>query len=386
MALESPQVSRVREARSGLLRTHPFFGILSLRMKIYETTQIPTAGVDNENLHFNPAFVDTLCDAELKGLIAHEVLHLALCHHAREGTRDHKVWNLACDFAINPGLVEDGFMLPPGGMIDPQFKDMSAEVIYEKLQDIIQQIREKMKSAGIEPQPGDGDPDGQAWGDFDSAGPDESADAQESARQWTEAASDAMRAAQSAGKMPANLKRDIEAAMAPKADWRALLRRFMTDQVRVQSTWSKPNKRFYPSAYLPGKFKDGMGTLVIGVDTSGSISGPVLERFAAEINAIAEDVEPAEIHVVYCDAEVNKVETFESGDEIVLHPYGGGGTRFSPVFKRVEAENWSPAALVYLTDLCCDDYPAEPGYPVLWASYGAGGAVAPLGETVAIDG
>ncbi|HET8973817.1 MAG TPA: VWA-like domain-containing protein, partial [Pseudolabrys sp.] len=46
------------------------------------------------------------------------------------------------------------------------------------------------------------------------------------------------------------------------------------------------------------------GEMVIVVDTSGSIGPTELEQFAGEINAIAADVEPERVHVVYCDAAV----------------------------------------------------------------------------------
>lgn len=393
MREESPQLQRVRDARSSLLMTHPFFGVLSLKLDIYEPeNEIEaaminnTAGVDivNNRMAFNPAFVDTLSNAELKGLIAHEVMHPALGHHARMGSRNPKLWNLACDLAMNPVLLDDGFTLPPGGAIIAKFKGMTAEAIYEKLRDMIG-----------EPQGGNGNgegngngngPQSQDWGEFNSPGPEGSSEANESAREWAENAAEALRAASSAGKVPASLRREIEESLKPRADWKSLLRRFMTDQVRVVQTWSKPNKRFYPEIYLPGKTKDGMGVLVIAVDTSGSIDGPTLSKFAAEITGIAADVEPACIHVVYCDAAVNHVESFEAGEDIILKAVGGGGTDFRPVFKQVEKEGWVPACLIYLTDLMGTFPEKLPAYPVLWASYGAGGAVAPLGETVSIDG
>lgn len=370
MSAESPSMARVRNARGGLLLTHPFFGVLSLKIALRESSDVPTAGVTSKELVFNPAFVDGLSNHELRGLIAHEVMHLGLCHHARQGTRDHQLWNIAADFAINPVLIDDGFILPKGALLDSAFKGMSAEAIYDKLRD------------SAKPITADGSG---ATGTFDSAGPEGSAEAGESAREWQEYAQEALRAASSAGKLPQHLRRVITESLAGKADWRALLRRFMTDQVRVRSTWSKRNKRF-PDIYMPGRQRDGMGALVVGVDTSGSVSPEVLARFGAEISAIAADVEPSVIHVVYCDADVNHVESFEHGEEIKLEPHGGGGTDFRPVFEYVANEGLRPECLIYLTDMCGRFPDVEPEYPVLWAAYGAGGIVAPMGETVVIDG
>jgi len=375
---DSEQMTRVREARAALLLTHPFFGVLSLKLDLVEQPDVGTVSVDTAALRFAPDFVETLSNAELKGVVAHEVMHLALAHHARQGTRDGKMWNDAGDYAINPALIADGFALPAGALIDPRFDGMAAEQIYQLLRDEQQEQQPEPNGEG------DGESQGNPCGDFKAAGPEGSAEAGQAESEWQENASEALRVASAAGKLPGGIKRVVEAALVPKADWRALLRRFMTDQIKTRSTWSARNKRF-PDVYLPGRTRDGMGPLVIGIDTSGSISQAVLDRFAAEVSAIVADVEPAAVHVVYCDAVVNHVETFEHGQDVKLAAHGGGGTRFSPVFERVYVEGWQPAALVYLTDLACSDWPVEPSYPVLWASYDARGAVAPLGETIAID-
>ena len=369
--IESPQFSRVREARSVLLLTHPFFGLLSLRLNLIEDAALPTAGVDGKRLIFNPAFIDRLTQAELKGLVAHEVMHCGLLHHTRMESRNHEKWNVSTDHAINLLLIADGFTLPEGGCCDPKYTGMSAEQIYNMLPD--SDTARAFKAAR------------DATGEVMQAGPAESADAAEQAREWQENVAAAIRAAQSAGKLPAHIKRIMGETLAPRADWRAILRRFMTDHHKQRPTWSKRNKRF-PGIYLPGWIKEGMGPIVIGVDTSGSISGPVLDAFAAEIRAIASDAMPSMVHVVYCDAEVNHADSYEYGEEVVITPHGGGGTAFEPVFRYVEENGLAPVLAVYLTDTYGSFDFTPPEYPVLWATYGAGGNVAPWGETVAVDG
>ena len=110
----------------------------------------------------------------------------------------------------------------------------------------------------------------------------------------------------------------------------------------------------------------------------------MLNRFGAEVAAIFEDCEPATVHVIYCDSRVNRCDTFEQGEPVKLVACGGGGTRFQPAFDHVTREGWTPACAVYLTDLQ-GPAPSDPGYPVLWATYGARGAQGPFGETVAVD-
>jgi predicted metal-dependent peptidase len=71
--------------------------------------------------------------SQLTGLIAHEVMHLALCHHTRQGKRDHDKWNRAADHAINHLLQGAGFDLPLNVLLEPRFTGMSAEAIYDQL-------------------------------------------------------------------------------------------------------------------------------------------------------------------------------------------------------------------------------------------------------------
>jgi predicted metal-dependent peptidase len=87
---------------------------------------------------------------------------------------------------------------------------------------------------------------------------------------------------------------------------------------------------------LPSVFWAGVRTIVIGVDTSGSIGTHELEQFAGEISAIAEEAQPESIHVVYCDAAVQFCQHFGPSEPIQLEPKGGGGTDFRPVFNWVE--------------------------------------------------
>lgn len=375
--IESAQIARVRDARAALLLTHPFFGVLALKMELNETRDIPTAGVDTKKLHFNPDFIDTLTQGELKAVMAHEVLHLALGHHARQGTRAHGRWNKACDYALNPTLVDDGFILPKDALLDAAYKGMSAEAIYERLAEDEQQNGGGGAGAG-KPEAG------QAWGDFTAPGPEGSAECNESLREWQENAAEAAKAAKAAGKLPGHIAREIEAALAPRANWKSLFKRFMTDQVKPRSTWSRPNKRF-PGIYLPGTMREGLGCVVFMIDTSGSIDARTLGVFESTANDIIREVEPAAVHVIYADADVHRVDSYEAGEDVKFTACGGGGTDFRPAFERIRAEGWTPAAAVYLTDLYGAFPDAAPEYPVLWLNYGAKDNAAPWGETVALD-
>jgi hypothetical protein len=90
---------------------------------------------DGVSLFYNPAFVETLNAAELAGVLAHEVMHPALQHHTRRGDRDRKRWNMACVYAINPLLLDAGLTLPKDVLIEHRFRGMSAERIYNLIEE-----------------------------------------------------------------------------------------------------------------------------------------------------------------------------------------------------------------------------------------------------------
>jgi hypothetical protein len=101
-------------ARTSLIVDEPFFGWLLFRLKGRERRSIQTMATDGVSLFYNPDFVETLNAATLAGTLAHEVMHPALHHHVRRSGRHPKRWNQACDFAINPLLVDAGLSLPDG--------------------------------------------------------------------------------------------------------------------------------------------------------------------------------------------------------------------------------------------------------------------------------
>ena len=59
---------------------------------------------------------------------------------------------------------------------------------------------------------------------------------------------------------------------------------------------------------------------------------------------------------------------------------GRGGTMFSPAINYVNEKYPNVAALIYLTDLECDDFGDEPNYPVLWVTTQQGET--PYGEVI----
>ena len=137
---------------------------------------------------------------------------------------------------------------------------------------------------------------------------------------------------------------------------------------------------------MPSLQSQRLGPLVIAVDTSGSIDDVTLQLFGGGIVGAVEACRPARLYVLYSDAAVHRVDTFEPDQPLTFQAVGGGGTDFRPAFAWVEANlEEPPAGLIYLSDLAGQFGEQAPDYPVLWASIDPSGK-APWGEVVEVGG
>lgn len=117
----------------------PFLRRMLHGLKSVEDNSQSTGWTDGFRIGWNAEFLRDL-DVELKlTFLAHEVLHVFFKHMYRRAGRDIKLWNIACDLAINQILVKAGFTPIPNWLYPGQGKyahlplDLSAEMYYEML-------------------------------------------------------------------------------------------------------------------------------------------------------------------------------------------------------------------------------------------------------------
>jgi hypothetical protein len=113
-----------------------FFSVVMLSLQhIWDETQ-PTAYTNGRLCGYNPSFFMRCTPRERVGLILHETLHVALLHICRALSFDSPMkFNMAADYVINLIIIDAGFELPPGALIDEQYRDMSVEEVYALLPD-----------------------------------------------------------------------------------------------------------------------------------------------------------------------------------------------------------------------------------------------------------
>lgn len=372
-----------RDARSA------FFATLALRLACAPDWGVETMATDGRVLAYRPPFVTGLGPDELVGVLAHEVLHNALGHPSRQGGREPGRWNVACDLAVNPLLVEAGFALPAGRL-------MPGEGAYHHLPPG-KSAEEYYAALG----PGRPDPDHPPDEDGDCNGAHTldpggcgtvvpprggPADARQVGAQWQVAVAQAHQAAAGRGPLPGGLGRAVHATLHPPADWRRVLREFVSSHARNDYSWARPNRRFVGQGlYLPGLHSEELGDVVLAVDTSGSIGGELLGAFAAEANAVLASFD-CSVTVLYHDSDVQRVQAWRSADgPLVLDPVGGGGTSHAGVFDWIDRAGRPPACVVCLTDLETDFPEKTPDVPVLWAVPGPAPGDPPFGRVVRLS-
>jgi predicted metal-dependent peptidase len=367
-----------------------FFATLALRLVPQVDETCGTMATDGRTLAYCPEFVAGLAPDELLGVLVHEVMHNALAHPCRRGHRDPETWNLACDLAVNPHLLDAGFTLPDGRVVPgegshahlPQGK--SAEEYYALLgapnpgadgptqpTDSSPPTKETDSSTDPGGCGGVRDPDPNTAGDNEA--------------EWQAAVAQAEQAAKGRGELPSGLRRVVDGVLRPAADWRSLLREFLGSHARNDFSWTRPNRRFVARGlYLPGLHSEELGPVAIALDTSGSIGAAELNTFAAEVNAIL-DAFDCTVTVLHHDTEIQNVQTWSPTDgPLVLDPVGGGGTSHECVFDWLANADPAPSCVICLTDLETRFPDHLPDLPVLWAVIGESDTQPPFGRRIAV--
>lgn len=402
----SPQIERVEQAYSRLGMFDPFIAAVMTKVERKVMKEKFTAMTNGHVVVYSEQFLQPLTLEQIYGLVLHESMHVILMHMWFRGDRDPALWNYANDAIINCLIRERGrsgavsIDLPPGGVELSWVKpDMTSDEVYEKLrqnpppQNGGGKGKGKGKGkgqaqggsgSGDDGDDGDGGPNA---GGFDGTGDLEDAPDEGRMADMQATIQAAAKMVRDCGQGSALIDRVLGGLKPPKVRWQDALRNMLTESARADYSYNRPSRRFLSSGlYLPSLHTPAMGGLLIGFDTSGSMGPEQCDQIASEIRAIADDLQPAFIEVVYCDYDVTRVEMFEREDMLQLKPLGGGGTRFQPVFEHAAKSGHHYAGMVYFTDMEGNlDECVEPEFPTLWANIGYREYAPPFGDALKVD-
>lgn len=372
MALTAEQ--RIEKAHTEIMRHKGFVAYTSLIMvgesKIDDNEE--TARTNGRDIWYGRKFVESLNDSELRGLILHEAKHKMYRHldtwkHLAKINRMKT--NMACDYVINLEIKDEGehnhdnsgkpfCTLPKGGLIDERFRGLSTADVFNLLPDF------EMGGGGSAFKPIDDH-------DWENAQEMTEQEKNELAKEIDQAI---RQGAILAGKVGGNIDRSFTDLMSAKVDWKTALAEFVSAicKGKDDSTWAKPNRRWLQhDIYMPSTFSETMGRVVVAIDTSGSISGYILNRFISEVSSLMENVNPELVDLLYWDTEVAGHEVYGLGEMDKMKqstkPKGGGGTEPSCITKYLTKQNIVPECAIVFTDGCVgNDWGGNWNCPVLW--------------------
>ena len=372
-----------------------FFATLILQTPVYWVTadEVNTAATNGINLYINPDFFLGLEPEERLFLILHEIMHNVYNHNTRCGFRDPDTWNEAADYVINDELIQRNFKMPKGGLHNVDYRDMSADEVYEILMD------RKNKGGHNQPSPwpdlkepqangsGNQSPTGGSGSQTPSMTQPTAEEIEEHNKNLlTQATQASQMAGDKAGTVPGSLQRELDDLLYPKLPWDIILQKFLFSLSKDDYSWRKPNRRFISQGIiLPSLYSEGIGKIDFAIDTSGSVSREDFNRFISEIGYVFQRFNPKEIGIMQFDSVLQSNDKVVSmQDFLKLEFQGGGGTQIEPVLEAYKES--SAKALIILTDgYLYHGEELDPKKPVVWCVYDNPRFVPKFGTVIHFD-
>jgi predicted metal-dependent peptidase len=345
-----------------------FLTSLALGMTHKFTKEVPTAATNGLEVFFNPDFFESLSKKERTTLLAHEAWHVALSHMLRRDERDKDIYNQAGDYVINQLLVDSGMapLVKVGvndevtWLQDDKFRNKTTNQVYDEIfhnppagnsgsNDIIY----------AEGGQGEGDtPDSKSKAEVEN----------KIKSLLVKANTQSKMQGEKPGNIPEEIQRAIDALINPVLPWQQLLSQFLTDRIKDDYSWTRPNRRYMPDFYLPSQNSEALGHITVAIDTSGSVGQDDIIKMLSEIQYIKDTLKPSRMTVLSCDTQIHDIHDVTDDQHMTeLSIRGGGGTRCDPVMEYCKKENTT--VLLYFTDLEMSDYNGEINFPLLWIVY-----------------
>lgn len=368
-----------------LMLEQPFYGLLLLTLKKEWSNKVPTAGVGlngiNYMLYINPEFWQTLNEDQKKGLLQHELMHIAFFHITEyKHLADHKLANIAQDIEINQKIPE--IYLPPDGCTLEKFSDYGllpnegTNIYYDKLykaddgnggeggQSLLDAIQEAIDNGSMKVT-GQGQnnmtvPDHQ-WDDFENLTETEQKLIDKQLEVMLTEIVDQVQKMH--GSIPGKVLQKLEELknlQPPKFNWRAYLRRYVGNSIKnsTRKTKRKQSKRFEEDFGL--RIQE-YSHILIAIDSSASVSNDEIYEFMNEIRHMHKCGH--DFTLIFADTQMQEPIKYKPNMPIEIKKRGG--TDFNPVVDYYMANKKRYSTLIYLTDGECPA-PDAPVKNMLW--------------------
>lgn len=368
---------KLERAYKKVLIENSFYGIFLLGFSKIVDESVETACVRRKGINcelvINPKYWETQDDTQQINLLLHEVHHIVFQHMFMWDSFPNKqVLGLAADCEVNSYLSNlDNTWIVPSLW---QLPDKQGTKFY--YENILKQGSPQQQSGGS----GNGNnsqnnnsnlktkDDHSQWKkDFQDCSDAEKQLIQNQINQQIKSAAE--QTIKMRGTIPAELQDIVNELLKVKPrifDWKAYFRRMLGSiyDINLKKTRRKESIRFPGSAGIKHKKKV---SILVAVDTSGSVNKRELEDFFSEITHIYKA--GARITILECDSKISANYEYTGKWDGTVH--GRGGTDFKPVIDYYRKNIKDYAALVYFTDGECsipDNVPRD----TIWVITSAG--------------
>lgn len=380
---------RLKKARTQLLLTNRpelvFVAHLCCVPDKIDST-IDTACTDGTVIRWNPAFVQSCTDAELFGVLVHELMHIGLLHTVvcSQYPDDMENLNIAADLAINSVLHRSGVELPDGGVL-PGTGDHAHLPHGLSMEQYLSELRKAQKDG--KKNSGNGQSGKGQAGRIEPAGSEAARNGLPSdqvALQVETLRAQVKHAEQKVSgiaSVPAVMKDAIRAAQQRKVDFKQVLRHFRNKIVRGGSDWSRLNRRLQAvGASVARNRRRAVGDVVVLLDVSGSMNNDAVARCMAEIVSLFGNID-GDLHIWQHDTRVIRKDVWQHGKPLPpIKRAGSGGTSHRTLFTAIEADGLKPEVVICLSDMVTSYPERKPTVPVVWITTEATYRNPPFGQ------
>lgn len=363
---------KIERAYKKLLIENPFYGLFLLGLSKVIDKSVDTACVRKKGINceivINPEYWETQDDVQQMNLLQHEVYHIVFQHIFLWNSFSNKdILGLATDCEVNSYLsnLDDSWItaklwnLPDKKGTKFYYKNILKQTSSQSRQQQSQNSQVGSNSNQKESSNSNTSQDNRElktkddhsqWiKDFKECSDVEKQLIQNQIKSQIKTAAE--QTIRMRGTIPAEMKEIVDELFKPKPrifDWKAYFRRMLGSiyDINIKKTRRKESIRFSGAAGIKHKKKI---SILVAVDTSGSVSNQELIDFFSEITYIYKA--GARITILECDAEITA--NYEYTGKWTGEVHGRGGTNFQPVIDYYRKNMKDYAALVYFTDGEC---------------------------------
>ncbi len=347
-----------------LIQVEPYYGLFACGINKEFSTEIDTLAVSIDGLSYkleiNKEFWDSLSEDQRLGVIKHEMLHIIFYHLTMYDdfedimTNNGSLLNIAQDMEVNSYI--DKSLLPGNPYIPEHFNFLPRQGTKYYFEELKKKLNNNNQNSGGS---GSGNGNQQDNGDLNNGELVDSHDNWKNANLSDEMKKlirdqidfqikEVAKAMKSRGTIPSEIEEilgKLATLKPPSYNWKMLLRRALgtTYDVIQKRTRRKESLRFEGAYGLKRKKKV---SLLVGIDTSGSISTKDLKDFFNEIYHIYKA--GADITIVEFDTTIHDVYQYQGKTPNYVH--GRGGTDFTECVEYYNKHTSDYYSLFILTD------------------------------------